>query len=59
MVMKATKIKHCKGVQHNLSNKDILRLITYNYVKIIQVKPGLSLINLTLGKAFMSPVGRG
>lgn len=51
--MKAVKIKH--GVQsYYLSNKDILRVITYNYIKKIQMKPGLSLISLTLGKALQS-----
>lgn len=54
------KNKHGKGGQpHNLSNKDTLRVIIYNYVKTIQMKPGLSWVNVTLGKIVKSTVGEG
>lgn len=40
------KIRHGKGIQsHNLSNKNTLRIIIYNYVKTMQMKPGLPWIN--------------
>lgn len=41
------KIKrHGEGIQpHNLSNKNTLRKIIYNYAKIMQLKPGLPWIN--------------